>query len=213
MRERTTLKQSPSKKAGKQWQFCHLHETKNRLEVLARFNFCSFRTQDFGSWLLNFEILPQRHSVLFSMFERPRRYLISHWKTRVGRDLKLERFTLSCSTPIHPRLWRPLVCVFWSWPLWDVTILMRLWSVWLAMCGRGHPGEGTKENNGSMGLISCGGGKSPTKKIEVLLRNLRGPAVFKTRISILLYRWSRWCGCRINYLQRRVRPQGRWTYC
>ena len=98
VRERTTLKQSPSKKAGKQWQFCHLHETKNRLEVLARFNFCSFRTQDFGSWLLNFEILPQRHTVLLSMFERPRCYLISHWKTRVGRDLKLERFTLSCST-------------------------------------------------------------------------------------------------------------------
>ena len=125
----------------------------------------------------------------------------------------IERFTLGCSTPIHPSLWRPLVCVFWSWPLWDVTILMRLWSAWRAMCGRGHPGEGKKENNGSMGLISCGGGKSPTKKIEVLLRNLRGPAVFKTRISILLYRWSRWCGCRINYLQRRVRPQGRWTYC
>ena len=46
--------------------------------------FASFRTQDFGSWLLNFEILPQKHTVLLSMFERPRCYLYITLKNTGG---------------------------------------------------------------------------------------------------------------------------------
>ena len=77
-----------------------------------------------------------------------------------GQSISVVDLWLGCSevigTPYHLSLWRPLVCVFWSWPLWDVTILMRLWSAWLAMCGRGYPGAGTKQTTAGFDFFCWG---------------------------------------------------------